>query len=284
MATQADVNIPEMAAPYMPRVGRIVGVKAFTEKEKWFRLEFDDGGGIDYLAGQFMQVSVFGVGEAPISICSGPGQRQDLEMCIRKVGDVTGAVHRMEVGDAVGLRGPFGNGFDMEQVAGRDLLFVAGGLGLVPCRSFIKAALADRGQFSRVTILYGARMPRDLLFRDDLEVWEKRSDVEFVCTVDHGDESWAGHTGVITTLFRKIEKLNPARTVAFIIGPPIMFKFAVLEVLAMGLRKTNIYCSLERRMKCGMGKCGHCQIRGVYTCQDGPIFNYAEVMRLREGI
>ena len=279
IATQASG-----VSPYQPRVGRIVDLKRFTDKESYYRFTFDDGTGIEYAAGQFMEVSVLGVGEAPISICSAPGRREDLEMCIRNVGDVTGALHGLEVGDPVGLRGPFGNGFSMDKVAGKDLLFVAGGLGLAPCRSFILAALNERGKFGRVTILYGARTPRDLLFTDDLKVWSKRNDCHFQVTVDRGDESWKGNTGVITTLFRKIEKLDPGGTVAFIIGPPIMFKFAVLEVLAMGLRKANIYCSLERRMKCGMGKCGHCQIRDVYTCKDGPIFSYAEVMRLREGI
>jgi len=172
----------------------------------------------------------------------------------------------------------------MNSVAGMDLLFVAGGLGLAPCRSFILGALQNREKYGRVMILYGARTPADLLFREDLAAWDSRDDVEFMQTVDRGDESWKGNTGVITTLFRKLPKLDVANTVAFIIGPPVMFKFAVLEALAMGMRKANIYCSLERRMKCGLGKCGHCQIRNVYVCQEGPIFSYAEVMRLREGI
>jgi sulfite reductase subunit B len=271
-------------SPYLPRVAKIAEAEQFTDGEKWFRFELTDGGGIEYKAGQFMEVSVFGLGEAPISICSAPGKRDDLEMCIRAVGDVTRAVHGFGVGSTIGLRGPYGNGFDMDQVAGMDLLFVAGGLGLAPCRSFILDALNNRNKFNRVTILYGARSPRDLLYRKDLERWAARKDCEFLMTVDRGDETWKGNTGVITTLFRKMPKLDPANTAAFIIGPPVMFKFAVLEGLGMGLRKQNIYCSLERRMKCGLGKCGHCQIRGVYVCQDGPIFSYAEVMRLREAI
>jgi len=284
MDQKTHAHAEAAVVPYLPRVARVADTKKFTEKEAWYRVEFEDGAGIDYKAGQFMEVSVFGIGEAPISICSGPGKRNDLEMCIRAVGDVTNAIHRLKTGECVGLRGPFGNGFDMDSVAGMDLLFVAGGLGLVPCRSFIEAALAERQKFNRVTILYGARTPADLLFRDDLDAWAKSKDCEFLLTVDRGDESWKGNTGVITTLFRKMAKVDPARTVAFIIGPPVMFKFAVLESLAMGLRKTNIYCSLERRMKCGLGKCGHCQIRNIYVCQEGPIFNYAEVIRLREGI
>ncbi len=273
-----------VASPYAPRIAKIVDFRKFTDKEAYYRVAFDDGAGIDYAAGQFVEVSVYGIGEAPISICSGPGKRDDLEMCIRAAGDVTNHLHTFKVGDKLGLRGPFGNGFDMDKVAGMNLLFVAGGLGLAPCRSFIQAALDQRAKFDRVSILYGGRAPKDLLFTDDLMAWSKRDDCEFMMTVDRPDEGWKFNKGVITTLFRKIKKVDPARTVAFIIGPPIMFKFAVLEVLAMGLRKTNIYCSLERRMKCGLGKCGHCQIRNVYVCQEGPIFSYAEVMRLREGI
>ncbi|HUT59372.1 MAG TPA: FAD/NAD(P)-binding protein [Phycisphaerae bacterium] len=283
MASQAAPQaVP--ASPYVPRVARLAEVKTFTSQEKFFRFRLEDGQGIEYRAGQFMEVSVFGRGEAPISICSVPGTHDELEMCIRAVGDVTNALHGLKVGDSVGMRGAFGNGFDMDSIAGKDLLFVAGGLGLAPCRSFILGALNDREKFRRVTILYGARTPADLLFREDLDAWAKRDDVEFLTTVDRPDESWTGHKGVITLLFKKIAKVKAADTAAFIIGPPIMFKFAVLEALAMGLRRNNIYCSLERRMKCGMGKCGHCQIRGVYVCQDGPIFSYAEVLKLREGI
>lgn len=284
MTTVKTQDIPGSTSPYLPRVGRIAEIRKFTDAEMFFRFEFPDGEGIEYKAGQFMEVSIFGIGEAPISICSASGKRDDLEMCIRAVGDVTNAIHQLKVGDEVGLRGPFGNGFDMDSVAGKDLLFVAGGLGLAPCRSFILDALNNRDKFGKVTILYGSRSPADLLYTDDLAAWENREDCEFLMTVDRGDADWKGNTGVITTLFRKMPKINPRETAAFIIGPPIMFKFAVLEALAMGMRKTNIFCSLERRMKCGMGKCGHCQIRNVYVCQDGPIFNYAEVMRLREGI
>lgn len=284
MTDHALAGATSSVVPYIPRVARVADAKKFTEKEAWLRLEFEDGAGIEYKPGQFMEVGIYGRGEAPISICSGPGKRNDLEMCVRAVGDVTGAIHALAKGDSVTLRGPFGNGFDMDEVAGLDLMFVAGGLGLVPCRSFIQAALDQRSKFRRVTILYGARTPGDLLFRDDLDAWAKRDDCEFMVTVDRGTDAWKGNTGVITTLFRKITKVDPVKTVAFIIGPPVMFKFAVLESLAMGLRKTHIYCSLERRMKCGLGKCGHCQIRDVYVCQEGPIFSYAEVMRLREGI
>lgn len=283
-ATAKIASAAMAVSPYMPRVARIVEKQAFTDRETYYRFEFEDGKGIEYKAGQFMEVSVYGVGEAPISICSGAGKRADLEMCVRTLGDVTGAMAKMNVGETIGLRGPLGNGFDMDSVAGKDLLYVAGGLGLAPCRGFILSSLAERKKFGKVTILYGARNPKEILFGKDVKAWAERKDCQFMMTVDRGDESWKGNTGVITKLFAKIEKPDPAKTAAFIIGPPIMFKFAVLEALGLKLRRANIYCSLERRMKCGLGKCGHCQIRNVYVCQDGPIFSYAEVMRLREGI
>jgi NAD(P)H-flavin reductase len=283
-ATDQSTQPLKADSPYLPRVGRITEKKVFTPAESWYRIGFEDGQGVEYQAGQFMEIGLFGIGEAPISICSAPGKRDDLEMCIRSVGDVTAALHKLGEGDTVGIRGPFGNGYDMSRVEGMDLIFAAGGLGLAPCRSFILEALNNRDKYGDITILYGARTPDDLLFTEDLQSWEERDDCKFLVTVDRADASWTGNSGVITTLFRKLGKVDPANTAAFIIGPPVMFKFTVLEALGLGLRKSNILCSLERRMKCGLGKCGHCQIRDVYVCQDGPIFDYGEVMRLREGI
>ena len=272
-----------IASPYMPRQARITRLETFTRNEKYFEFQLLDGKPVTVKAGQFMQVSVLGVGEAPISITSAPGSTATIGMTIRAVGDVTNAIHAMKVGDGVGLRGPFGNGFDMSTVYGKDLLFVAGGLGLAPCRGFILGALNERARFGKVTILYGTRTPSDLLYRDDLDAWEKRPDCDLLVTVDRGDPTWKGRTGLITRLYRHV-KVDPTKTAVFIIGPPVMFKFALLETLALGVPENMIYCSLERRMKCGLGKCGHCQIRHVYVCQDGPIFDYQQVKRLREGI
>lgn len=268
---------------YVPRAGKVVDAKQFTEREKWYKIELEDGRGLHYKPGQFVEVSVFGIGEAPISICTAPDGSGTFELCVRAVGDLTRRLHQLDAGGAMGIRGPFGNGFDMSQIHGQDILFVAGGLGLAPCRSFIQAALLDRDKFGDVTVLYGARTPGEMLFHDDLADWAKRSDVDLRITVDRPDEQWVGNVGVITTLFRDIS-IDPNKTAVFIIGPPVMFKYAVMEVLAMGVPEAKILCSLERRMKCGLGKCGHCQIRDVYVCQDGPVFNYAQVKRLREGI
>ena len=269
--------------PFLPRLARIVAAEQFTPKEKWFRLVFEDGKPLAHPPMSFVQVTVFGIGEAPISVCSSPTREQAFEMCVRSAGSVTNAMHRLGVGDVMGIRGPYGNGFDASAHKGKDFLFVAGGLGLAPARSLIQYVLDKRQDYGRVNILIGARTPGDLLFNADIREWTSRRDIDTLVTVDRPAEGWTGNVGVITTLFKKI-KVNPSTTLAVIIGPPIMFKFAVLEALACGVPEKRCICSLERRMKCGLGWCGHCQIRNVYVCQEGPVFTYEQVKKLREGI
>jgi len=281
--TQTDIEQGATAeSPYVPKMARIVAADQVTETERFFRLEME-GGPLVYEPGQFVGVTVFGVGEAPISICSSPTQGEAFELTVRSVGMVTNALKGFETGDRLGIRGPFGHGFDYDAMKGQDVLFVAGGLGLAPARSLIRYVLDKRSDFGKVTILVGAREPNLLLFRDELVGWTERDDVETYVTVDRGDEAWQGEVGVITRLFRKIE-VDAARTYAVIVGPPVMFKFTVLEALASGVPEHRIICSLERHMKCGIGKCGHCQIRGVYVCREGPVFTYEQVKSLREGI
>jgi len=263
--------------------GKVVAAKMLSEKEKWFRVVLAGDRPLGHKPGQFVEVSVFGVGEAPISICSSPTQEGSFEMCVRNAGSVTNRMHQMEVGAPIAIRGPYGNGFDMEAMKGKDVLFVAGGLGMAPARGVIKYVLDRRRDFGKVTILYGAKFPKELLFKEDTAEWAARPDCEFHVTVDRPDETWTGNKGVITTLFKKV-KVDPANTYAVIIGPPVMYKYAILEALSMRIPEARILCSLERRMKCGVGKCGHCQIGNVYCCKDGPVFSYAQIKRLREGI
>jgi len=269
---------------YAPEMARLVSVEQMTALEKLFTIELPDGRNLGHEPGQFVMVSVLGVGEAPISITSSPSRSNGaFQLCIRRVGDVTGALHRMEPGGRVGIRGPFGHGFPVEKMRGKDLLFAPGGLGLAPLRSLINQVLDERGFFGRVIILYGARRPAELLFRDELDEWVARDDVECHITVDRGDEAWDGHVGVITTLFPLIS-VNPRNTVAVTCGPPIMYRFVLMELLGKGIPETQIYLSLERRMKCGVGKCGHCQINGLYCCQDGPVFTYAQIKGVEEAL
>ena len=272
------------ASIYAPEFARLVDVRPLTELEKLFTIELPGGRSLGHEPGQFVMVSVPGVGEAPISITSSPSRSNGtFELCVRRVGDVTGALHRMRPGDHVGVRGPFGHGFPIEQMRGKDLLFAPGGLGLAPLRSLINQVLDERGSFGRVIILYGAKRPAELLFRDELEQRAARGDVEFHVTVDRADGAWDGHIGVITTLFPLIT-VDPRNTVAVTCGPPIMYRFVIMEMLGKGIPETQIYLSLERRMKCGVGKCGHCQINDLYCCKEGPVFTYAQIKNVPEAL
>ena len=189
----------------------------------------------------------------------------------------------LKAGDKVGVRGPFGTHFPVDEAKGKDILFVAGGIGLVPLRSFIQFVLDHRNDYGEVTILFGARNPSERLFLDELEQWATRGDIRYLDTVDRPDPNWNGHVGVITTLFPKIE-VDPSRTYCIVVGPPVMYRFVILEAKARGIPDTQIFLSLERRMKCGVGKCGHCQINHLYVCQDGPVFKYSDIFYLKEAI
>lgn len=276
--------IPTVGSIYTPSPARIAKVEQMTALEKLFTIELPWGQNLGHEPGQFVEVSILGIGEAPISISSSPSRSNGtFELCVRKVGDVTAALHKLAAGATIGLRGPFGHGFQVDKMRGKDILFAPGGLGLAPARSLINQVLDERGSFGRVIILYGARNPSELLFKDELETWSARSDVEFHVTVDRPDPTWTGNVGVITTLFKKVH-VNPRNTVAVTVGPPIMYRFVLMELLGKGIPETQIWMSLERRMKCGVGKCGHCQINNLYCCQQGPAFTYAQIKGIEEAI
>jgi NAD(P)H-flavin reductase len=183
----------------------------------------------------------------------------------------------------VGIRGPFGNGFNVKALEGKDILFIAGGIGLFPVRSLIQYVMDRRKQFGRAIVLFGARTPAERLFVDELAAWKNNPDLEFYETVDRGTPDWTGNVGVITTLIPKVQ-IDPRKTVAIVVGPPIMYRFVIVELKKKDLPDENIIMSLERRMKCGVGKCGHCQINGVYVCQEGPVFSLAQLRNLREAV
>jgi sulfhydrogenase subunit gamma (sulfur reductase) len=269
---------------YLPEVAHLKDIRPLSEREKLFTVELPDGIALHHTPGQFVEVSLPGVGEAPISIASSPSRANGtFELCVRRMGLVTHALHQSTPGDPLGIRGPFGQGLPVESFFGKDLLLAPGGLGLAPLRSLIQYVCDYRSQFGRVLILYGARNPAELLFMDELLEWETRSDVELYTTVDRPVAGWDGNVGVITTLFPKIQVFAP-NTVAITIGPPAMYRFVLIELLAMGISESNIWLSLERRMKCGVGKCGHCQIDQVYTCIEGPCFSYDRIKNLGEAL
>ncbi len=269
---------------YLPTVATIVNIADENETVKLFTVRLPNGCSLDHQPGQFVMVSVPGVGEIPIVITSSPSRTQEtFELCIRKVGDVTGIIHRLQVGDQIGIRGPFGRGFPWETFQGRDLLFVIGGMGLPPARTLIDQVVDHRVQFGRLIILYGARTPADFLFHQQVSEWQQRTDIELLMTVDQPDDQWSGNVGVVTRLFEHIQ-INPYKTTAVTIGPPIMYRFVIMELMGKGLTPDQIWLSLERRMKCGVGKCGHCQINHRYLCQDGPVLTYAEALALEEAL
>lgn len=272
------------ASIYIPTPSRIVDIQTMTEVEKLFTIELPSSYLLNHRPGQFVEVSLLGIGEAPISISSSPSRTTNrFELCVRAVGNVTNAMHQLLPGDFVGIRGPFGRGFPFERFRSKDILFVSGGLGIAPLRSLINEVLDDRGMYGRINILYGARSPDDILFKDDLAEWEARDDLNLYTTVDHTDNTWTGNVGVITTLFKNL-RVHARNTVAVVVGPPVMYRFVLMELLGKGLVDGNIWFSFERRMKCGVGKCGHCQLHHIYTCQDGPSFSYADIKHLEEAL
>lgn len=267
---------------YMPIPARITAVSPLTSEEKLFTIELPHDLHLNHEPGQFVEVSVLGVGEAPISITSSPSRSNgSFELCIRKVGDLTNVIHNMDRGDIIGIRGPFGRGFPVERFRGKDILFVCGGLGMAPLRSLVNEVLDDRGNYGRVILLYGARSPGDILFKEEIAAWDASDDVELHLTVDRPSEGWERNVGVITTLFPEVQ-IEARNTVAVVVGPPVMYPYVLKELKKLRIAKGNIWFSFERRMKCGVGKCGHCQLNHIYTCQTGPSFNYAEIEMLEE--
>ena len=255
------------------------GIKTFT-------LEFQEPEiqkSFDYRPGQFVELTVFGVGEAPISITSSPVNKGYLELTVAAVGKVTRALHLRKEKDVVGLRGPYGNGFPFDEVKGKNILFVGGGIGAAPLRSLINQMFAQRRDFAKISILYGARESRFLCFIDDLEGWGKVENSEVLLTVDAPDAKWWGNVGVVGSLLPKID-IDIKNTIAFICGPPIMIHFVLLDLLKMGFEEEQIITTMERRMECGVGKCGHCNIGKSYVCLDGPVFSYHQLRELGEDI
>jgi NAD(P)H-flavin reductase len=273
--------------PYQPHMARIVRIDKMVENNHLFTLRFLE----DHLArsfrhqpGQFIMLSIPGVGEMPISISSSPSRPEVLELCVRRVGRVTNALYRLHTNDLVGVRGPYGNGYPVQEMTGNDILLVAGGLGMAPLRSLLWYALDHRDKFNNVTLMYGSKRSEDMLFREELLALVDRTDMKCLLTVDADpDGNWKNHVGLLPTLFDSA-KIEPARTYAAVCGPPVVYKFILKRLLELSFPKNRILMSLERRMKCGIGKCGHCSIGYKYTCLHGPIFTYWDAINLPEMI
>jgi len=269
-----DVMFPR---PYLVR-------EVAKETPDTFTLKLEPGDGANgrqFRPGQFSMLWVFGVGELPISISGNPSEREALVYTVRSVGQATNALVTQAAGNGVGVRGPFGRGWPMEAARGHDVIVVAGGIGLAPLRPVIYEVLENREAYGRLVVLYGARSPRDLLYRKELAAWARHRETQVLVTVDYGGMSWRGHVGVVTTLF-KYARLKPSRSVAMICGPEIMMRFVTRELESHGLNRNDIYVSMERNMKCGVGFCGHCQFGAHFICKDGPVFTYERMRPLLE--
>jgi len=276
----ADLN------PFTPEPARIVRTYHLTADVKFFQVRFvdmDRALSFKYKPGQFAMVSILGVGEAPFCISSTPSRPGLLEFCIRKVGTVTSALFGLKENSLIGLRGPYGNGFPVERMTGKDILIVEGGMGVAPLRSVLLYSLDNRDQFGRVSVLYGAKRPSEMIFHEEYFALKTRSDLECYLTIDADDTGqWTENIGVVTTLFPHLKKVDPENTYALVCGPPVMYRFVIKELIKLNIPKSQILMTLERRMKCGVGKCGHCAIDYIYTCLDGPVFTYWDVLHMRE--
>ena len=273
---------------YLPKAAVLERVVCEIPDVKTFYWHFEDSAEQQafkqFRPGQFAQVSLFGVGEFPTSLPPSPSEEETF-FTVRRVGSCTSALHNLTPGQKFAIRGPYGNGFPMEQYYGKNLVFVAGGIGLIPLRSCIVDALSHRDKFQRIQIFHGVKTPQELMYVPKLHEWEQTPGVECYLTVDRADKDWKGNVGVVGSLFQKTGVNVPVEnTIAFVCGPPIMFRFVIKDLLAMGFSERNIVSTLERYMKCGVGKCGHCCIGVAYVCVDGPVFTYEQIKKLGEDI
>jgi NAD(P)H-flavin reductase len=275
----------EIVDPMLPLLAKVARIQSDTHDTFTLTLVLENGlsrpessGKVQFsfAAGQFNMTYVFGVGEIPISISGDPGKPNKLVHTIRKVGAVTQALSQLKPGETVGIRGPFGSGWPLIEARSKDVVIIAGGIGLAPLRPAIYHLLRYRNQYNKVILLYGARTPTDLLYLEEVQQWRGRFDFDVYVTVDRGAPQWYGQVGVVTALFPKISFL-PENTLAFICGPEIMMRFTIIELLKREMPEGNIYLSMERNMKCGAGYCGHCQCGPVFICKDGPVFNYLRI-------
>ena len=264
---------------YLPHIAVIEKIIEETQDTRTFHFSFKNEKlrrEFSFESGQFGEFSIFGVGEAPFCISSSPTRCDHLEFAVKRVGRVTSALHRLGAGAEIGFRGPYGNGFPLGYLEGKNLVFIAGGIGLAPLRSLIWNVLDKRDKYRKIDIIYGARSPADLCFTYDLDSWKQDKTVNMVTTVDKGDDSWTGREGFVPQV---LEQLAPSakEAVAVVCGPPVMIRFTFPVLAKLGFTPGQMITTLEKRMKCGIGKCGRCNIGDIYVCRDGPVFSYAQI-------
>ncbi len=264
--------------PYAFIDAEVLKVSDETSNIKTFTLK--PRGNISFKAGQFMDVTLPGIGEAPFTPSSNHNSTETLDFTIMSAGRVTRLIHEKKAGDIIGLRGPYGARYPLENFRGKEVFIVGGGVGLAPLRALLYALFNDAGEYKKIILRYGARTPKDIVYKNEIDSWRARGPhVDIGITCDVGDDSWSGHVGLVTTIL-KTEGLDINNAVAIVCGPPIMMKFATFRLLDLGFKDSQIYLSMEKNMSCGIGKCGHCRIGPYYACKDGPVFSYDKIKEL----
>jgi sulfite reductase subunit B len=259
---------------YQPVKAVIEEVIEETAMIKTFRLKPEVP--FSFATGQFIEMTVPGVGEAPFTPSSDPGIKERMDLTIMKAGEVTAKLHTMGKGDIVGIRGPYGLGYPLDKFKGRDILIVGGGVGLAPLRSLLYSLFSNIGQYNKVVLRYGARSSKDIVYKSQIPQWSNNDKIDVLVSVDVGDEGWTGNVGLVTTILGAAP-VDFTRAVGIVCGPPIMMKFVTLKLLDLGFKPQDIYLSMEKSMSCGLGKCGHCRVGKYYACKDGPVFTYEQL-------
>jgi NAD(P)H-flavin reductase len=267
-----------MTNPYAYIDAEIMNVVDETDNIKTFTLK--PKGDISFRAGQFMDLTVPGVGEAPFTPSSNHDNKDTIDFTIMSAGRVTRGLHRMKKGDTVGLRGPYGARYPLEVFKSGEILIVGGGVGLAPLRALLYALFNDVNDYRKIILKYGSRTPKDIVYKNEIGSWKDRAaHVDVEVTTDVGDDTWKGHVGIVTTILKDIG-LDTENAAAVVCGPPIMMKFVTFKLLDLGFRDRNVYLSMEKNMSCGIGKCGHCRLGTYYACKDGPVFTYDKIKDL----
>ncbi len=265
---------------YSPQRMILKDVIEETSNIKTFVLEPEEE--FSFATGQFVELSVPGIGEAPFTPSSDPNVRDEVEITIMKAGRITSILHDITPGVELGVRGPYGKGYPLDEFEGKDILIVGGGVGLAPLRSLFYALFADMDRYNNLVIKYGARSPEDIVYKRLVPQWGERDKVDMELTVDKGNDEWTGNVGVVTTIVNEDVPVDLNNAVCVICGPPIMMKFALLQVIDLGFAPRDIYLSMEKNMSCGLGKCGHCRLGPYYVCKDGPVFTYDQIEDLHD--
>ena len=269
---------------YLPKLVVIEDLYEEAPDVKSFRLVFKDEEvkeNFDFRTGQFGLYSAFGLGESTFCIASAPTRKGYIQCTFRRTGRVTSGLYNLGIGDVMGFRGPFGNWFPIEEWKGKNIVFIAGGIGLPPVRSVIWNCLDRREEFGDLTVVYGAKTPEEIIYKNEIAHWEDRKDIEIVTTVDPGGETpdWKGRVGFVPTVLEEVAP-KPDNAVAVICGPPIMIKFSLAVLEKLGFSDEDVYTTLENKMKCGVGKCGRCNVGDIYICKEGPVYTAAEIKRM----